>query len=83
MLVCHCDAVRIAKKEKKWLEIDQTNIETNQKAYNQLMDKFIPRMAGEEQARKMSSTKNPAEWLTVAQIAFVLLTIENYEEITD
>ena len=39
--------------------------------------------SGSSFSRKMSTTKNPAEWVTAAQIAFVLLTIENYEEITD
>ena len=69
--------------EKMWKELNPKEIKTNKEAYNLLMDKFVPKMAGEEQSKKMSTAKNPVEWVTVAQIAFVLISIENYEEIAN
>ena len=48
------------KKDGEWLEMSPEKIKADQGTYDQLMDKFIPKMIGEENAKKLSIRKNCA-----------------------
>ena len=71
------------KKDDEWLEMSPEKVQKDQKTYDQLLDKFIPKMIGEENAKKLSIRKNPTEWVTVPMIAFVIVSIENYESVAN
>ena len=75
------DSTYVKKKNCPTFEmVTCETIRTNYEHYKHFMDNYGPKIVGHVEYKNACTTKTPEDWMTEAEEAYRLLSLENYQE---